>query len=153
MLDFLLNANLSIPMVQLILLMLMSTISLLFGKLKLALLINYVFTLHWAYVANRDNLIGMGLKIFNLFPLSILYLDLELFWWQPLRSCFRRMINFGMRDFIKFCCIHYNFALKGQLQHSACLSSFLPRNSRFAFYIPSWITTAILYYILYTFSY
>ena len=46
MLDFLLDANITIPMVQLIMLMLMSTISLLFGKLKLALLINYVFTLH-----------------------------------------------------------------------------------------------------------
>ena len=71
MLDFFLNANLTIPMVQLILLMLMSTISLLFGKLKLALLINYVFTLHWAYVANRDNLIGMGFENFQLF--SIIY--------------------------------------------------------------------------------
>jgi len=71
MIDFLLNANLSIPMVQLILLMLMSTISLLFGKLKLALLINYVFTLHWAYVANRDNLIGMGFENFQL--ISIIY--------------------------------------------------------------------------------
>jgi len=71
MIDFLLNANLSIPMVQLILLMLMSTISLLFGKLKLALLSNYVFTLHWAYVANRDNLIGMGFENFQL--ISIIY--------------------------------------------------------------------------------
>jgi hypothetical protein len=71
MLDFFLNANLTIPMVQLILLMLMSTISLLFGKLKLALLINYVFTLHWAYVANRDNLIGMGFENFQL--ISIIY--------------------------------------------------------------------------------
>jgi len=71
MIDFLLNANLSIPMVQLILLMLMSTISLLFGKLKLALLINYVFTMHWAYVANRDNLIGMGFENFQL--ISIIY--------------------------------------------------------------------------------
>ena len=71
MLDFLLNANLSIPMVQLILLMLMSTISLLFGKLKLALLVNYVFTLHWAYVANRENLIEMGFENFQL--VSIIY--------------------------------------------------------------------------------
>ena len=71
MLDFLLNTNLSIPMAQLILLMLMSTISLLFGKLKLALLINYVFTLHWAYVANRENLIAMGFENFQL--ISIIY--------------------------------------------------------------------------------
>ncbi len=71
MLDYLLNANLSIPMIQLILLMLMSTISLLFGKLKLALLVNYLFTLHWAYVSNQENLIELGFENFQL--VSIIY--------------------------------------------------------------------------------
>ena len=71
MLDFMLNATLSIPMIQLILLMLMSTISLLFGKLKMALIINYLFTLHWAYISNRDNLMDMGFENFQL--VSILY--------------------------------------------------------------------------------
>jgi len=71
MLDFLLNANLSIPMIQLILLMLMSTISLLFGKLKLALLVNYLFTLHWAYVSNQENLMELGFENFQL--VSIIY--------------------------------------------------------------------------------
>ena len=71
MLDYLLNANL--PMIQLILLMLMlmSTISLLFGKLKLALLVNYLFTLHWAYVSNQENLIELGFENFQL--VSIIY--------------------------------------------------------------------------------
>ena len=64
MLNVLLNATLSIPMVQLILLMLMSTMSLLFGKLKLALLINYLFTLHWGYIFNRNNLMDMGIENF-----------------------------------------------------------------------------------------
>ena len=71
MMDFLLNTNLTIPMVQLIMLMLISTIALLFGKLKLALLINYVFSMHWAYVANRENLIAMGFENFQL--VSIIY--------------------------------------------------------------------------------
>ncbi|MEE4262135.1 MAG: hypothetical protein V2I56_05555 [Desulfobacteraceae bacterium] len=71
MLDFLLSVNLSIPMIQLILLMLMSTMSLLFGKLKLALIINYIFILHWGYIANRDNLIEMGFENFQL--ISIIY--------------------------------------------------------------------------------
>ncbi|MEJ2282116.1 MAG: hypothetical protein P8X85_00820 [Desulfobacterales bacterium] len=71
MLDYLLNANLSIPMIQLILLMLMSTISRLFGKLKLALLVNYLFTLHWAYVSNQENLIELGFENFQL--VSIIY--------------------------------------------------------------------------------
>lgn len=71
MLDFLLNANLSIPMIQIILLMLMSTVSLLFGKLKLALLINYLFTLHWAYISNRENLMELGFENFQL--ISVIY--------------------------------------------------------------------------------
>jgi len=71
MLDFLLNANLSIPMVQIILLMLMSTLALLFGKLKLALLINYLFTLHWAYISNRENLMELGFENFQL--ISVIY--------------------------------------------------------------------------------
>jgi len=40
--------------------MLMSTLSLLFGKIRLALLINYVFILNWAYILNRDILIDMS---------------------------------------------------------------------------------------------
>ena len=71
MLDFLLNATISIPMIQIILLMLMSTVSLLFGKLKLALLINYLFTLHWAYISNRENLMELGFENFQL--ISVMY--------------------------------------------------------------------------------
>jgi hypothetical protein len=71
MLEFIVTTNLAIPMVQLILLMLMSTISLLFGKLRLALIINYVFILHWGYIANRDKLAEMGAENFEL--VSIVY--------------------------------------------------------------------------------
>ena len=59
MLEILLETTLSIPMIQIVLLMLFSTLTLLFGKLRLALLINYVFILNWAYILNRDLLIGM----------------------------------------------------------------------------------------------
>ena len=58
-------------MIQIILLMLMSTVSLLFGKLKLALLINYLFTLHWAYISNRENLMELGFENFQL--ISVIY--------------------------------------------------------------------------------
>lgn len=51
--------------------MLMSTVSLLFGKLKLALLINYLFTLHWAYISNRENLMELGFENFQL--ISVIY--------------------------------------------------------------------------------
>lgn len=71
MFDFISNATLSIPLVQIILLMLLSTISILFGKLKLALLINYLFTMHWAYISNREKLMDMGFESFQL--VSILY--------------------------------------------------------------------------------
>ena len=71
MLEFMLTTNLAIPMIQLILLMLVSTISLLFGKLRLALIINYVFILHWGYISNRENLVEMGFENFEL--ISIVY--------------------------------------------------------------------------------
>jgi len=65
MLDFFINTSLAVPMFQLIMLMLLSTISLLFGKLKLALLINYIFTMYWAYFFNRDKLMCLGFEQFD----------------------------------------------------------------------------------------
>jgi hypothetical protein len=69
MLEYFLNTSLTIPIVQLILLMFISTVSLLFGKLKLALIVNYLFTLHWAYIANRDKLMSMNSENFELFSM------------------------------------------------------------------------------------
>ena len=60
MLEILLETTLSIPMIQIVLLMLFSTLTLLFGKLRLALVINYLFILNWAYILNRDLLMGMA---------------------------------------------------------------------------------------------
>ena len=71
MLDYFLSISLTIPIIQLILLMLISTISLLFGWLKLALIVNYLFTLNWAYIANRDKLMDMSAENFELY--SIMY--------------------------------------------------------------------------------
>jgi hypothetical protein len=45
-----------------VLLLLLSTGALFFGKLKLALLINYLFTLYWGYGINRDFLVGAGFQ-------------------------------------------------------------------------------------------
>ena len=76
------NTELAVPLFQIIFLMLFSTVSLLFGKVRLALLINYVFTFYWAYVFNRDSLMGLGLNRFDhytliyfLFGLCIVILD------------------------------------------------------------------------------
>jgi len=71
MLDYFLSISLTIPIIQLILLMLISTMSLLFGRLKLALIVNYLFTLNWAYIANRDKLMDMSSANFELY--SIMY--------------------------------------------------------------------------------
>ena len=65
MFNFLEETMLSIPMVQIVLLMLFSTLSLLFGKLRLALLVNYIFILYWGYVFNRDLLMSFGTEGFG----------------------------------------------------------------------------------------
>ena len=60
MLDFFTETTLLIPIIQIILLMSISTLSLLFGKMRLALLVNYIFILYWAYFFNRDLVLKMG---------------------------------------------------------------------------------------------
>jgi hypothetical protein len=55
--DFLLTTELSVPLVQIALLLGLSTLAMLFGKTKLAILINYLFTLYWGYFLNRDLLL------------------------------------------------------------------------------------------------
>ena len=65
--DFFMNTDLTVPMAQVIVLLLFSTVAMLFGKMKLALIINYVFTLHWAYIFNRDRYMDMGLEQFDIF--------------------------------------------------------------------------------------
>jgi len=54
------STQLTVPTVQLILLLSLSTIALLIGRLRLALFINYCFTLYWGYVANFDLFIAQG---------------------------------------------------------------------------------------------
>ncbi len=60
MLEFLTQTTLLIPLIQIILLMSISTLSLLFGKLRLALLVNYIFILYWAYIFNRNLLTDLS---------------------------------------------------------------------------------------------
>jgi len=47
--DLIHSAELSIPILQIVLLLLLGTVALLFGKVKLALLVNYMFTMYWGY--------------------------------------------------------------------------------------------------------
>jgi hypothetical protein len=63
--DLFFTAELAVPAFQIIVLLLLSTLALLFGKVRLALLVNYIFTFYWAYVFNREHFLGMGLNKFD----------------------------------------------------------------------------------------
>jgi hypothetical protein len=68
--------EISIPVTQMVLLLLLSTGALFFGKLKLALLVNYLFTLYWGYGINRDFLADSGFQ--HLSGFTILYVGFGL---------------------------------------------------------------------------
>lgn len=63
------NTELAVPLFQIIVLMLFSTMALLFGKVRIALIINYIFTFYWAYIFNRDYLMSLGLNKFDSYTL------------------------------------------------------------------------------------
>jgi len=65
--DILQSTELSVPLFQIVLLLLISTLALLFGRVKLALLVNYLFTLYWGYIFNRDVLVGANLEKMDYF--------------------------------------------------------------------------------------
>ena len=66
-LDFFNSTELSIPVIQVAMLLIVSTLSLLFGRVKLALLTNYVFAFYWGYIQNREQLFGTSLEKMNYF--------------------------------------------------------------------------------------
>jgi len=68
--------EISIPVTQMVLLLLLSTGALFFGKLKLALFINYLFTLYWGYGINRNFLISSGFQ--HLSGFTVLYVGFGL---------------------------------------------------------------------------
>ena len=49
------SIKISIPVMQLVLLILFCTLALLFGRQKLALLINYLFVFYWGFGVNFEN--------------------------------------------------------------------------------------------------
>jgi hypothetical protein len=70
--EFFHTTELAIPLFQVALLLMLSTLALLFGRTKLALLMNYLFTFYWGYIVNREHLFGSNLeKISNV---NVLYL-------------------------------------------------------------------------------
>ena len=77
--DIYFNAELSVPLFQILILLLFSTVALLFGKVRMALLINYIFTFYWAYIFNRDSLMSMGLQKFDYFTVTYFLFGLGIF--------------------------------------------------------------------------
>ncbi|MBW1779173.1 MAG: hypothetical protein JRL30_00345 [Deltaproteobacteria bacterium] len=65
--EILYSTELTIPMYQVGLLLLLSSLALFAGKTKLALLINYLFVLYWGYWLNREAVLGYGVVQLDLF--------------------------------------------------------------------------------------
>jgi hypothetical protein len=68
--EALISINISIPIIQLVLLILSCTLALLFGKQKIALLINYLFVFYWGFNINLENHAGMNPDIYVWFSSS-----------------------------------------------------------------------------------
>ena len=69
--DIFLSTQLSVPILQIVMLLALSTISLIFGRMRLALFINYCFTLYWGYVSNLS--LFMGDAAFQIANFSFMY--------------------------------------------------------------------------------
>jgi hypothetical protein len=69
--EFVTTTELSIPVYQMALLLGISTLALLFGRVKLALLVNYLFTMSWGYGLTLGHLAEHGYQ--NVGPFTLLY--------------------------------------------------------------------------------
>jgi hypothetical protein len=65
--------DLSIPAIQMAILLLLNTMSLLFGRVRLALIITYLFTLYWGYILNQKLLLGSVLNDMSQFSYFFMY--------------------------------------------------------------------------------
>jgi len=64
------STELAIPLYQVGLLLIFSTLALFLGRLKLALLINYLFVLYWGFWLSRGSLIGSTVYEIDQFSLA-----------------------------------------------------------------------------------
>ncbi len=63
--DVFLATQLSIPVLQIVLLLGLSTLAMVFGRVRLALIINYCFALYWGYLSYLDQLGNKGTLVFD----------------------------------------------------------------------------------------
>ncbi|MEN6464285.1 MAG: hypothetical protein ABFD62_03800 [Syntrophaceae bacterium] len=52
--DFLFSTEISVNLFQIMALLVLSTVALLYGMTRIALLINYAFIVYWGYLSNFD---------------------------------------------------------------------------------------------------
>lgn len=68
----LMETEISIPIYQVALMLVATTLTLLMGRVKLSLLINYLFTLYWGFIANSHMVLGEGAEKFSTFTMFYL---------------------------------------------------------------------------------
>ena len=68
--EMLYSTELAIPLYQVGLLLVLSTLALFFGRLKLALLVNYLFVLYWGFWLSRESVIGSAVVEMDQFSLA-----------------------------------------------------------------------------------
>jgi len=68
--DIIYTTHLAIPIYQVGLMLTLSTLALFFGKVKLALLINYIFVLYWGYWLSRETFAGSTVFEFDRFTVG-----------------------------------------------------------------------------------
>ena len=69
--EMLFAKELTIPLYQAGLLLLFATLVLFLGRVKLALLINYLFVFYWGYWLNKEAIFGPGITQINSFTLGV----------------------------------------------------------------------------------
>ena len=65
------SIELTIPLYQVGLLLILGSLVLLLGRLKLALLVNYLFVLYWCYWLNKETIFGPGITQINSLTLGV----------------------------------------------------------------------------------
>ena len=72
------STEVTVPIFQIALLLLISTLALLFGRVKLALIANYVFTLYWGFLANEGFMAGSTFNTVSYFGFGLMVIILAL---------------------------------------------------------------------------
>ena len=62
------SIEISVPIMQIVLLILFGSLALLFGRQKLALLTNYLFVFYWGFGVNLENHAALNPDIYVWFP-------------------------------------------------------------------------------------